>query len=150
MPAAPETLALYLTDLAGLAKTRTVARRLAAIGEVHRTVGLPFPTTNAASGRPGWPRQPRRRGPPASEAGHRIPGDGARLLAAPPGDLPASTRQLLQAARDRHGSLGAAAMAALRGAYEHIVTNHVPEPVGPVGPFPAPRTVRRREHVDGL
>lgn len=39
-------------------------------------------------------------------------------------------------------------MAALRSSYEHIVTNHIPEPVEPVGPFPAPRTVRRREHVD--
>ncbi|MDQ3943605.1 MAG: hypothetical protein M3357_00305 [Actinomycetota bacterium] len=39
-------------------------------------------------------------------------------------------------------------MAALRGSYEHIVANHTPEPVEPVGPFPAPRTVRRREHVD--
>jgi hypothetical protein len=62
--------------------------------------------------------------------------------------LPAPTRQLLQAARDGHGSLGAAAMAALRGSYEHIVANHTPDPVEPVGPFPAPRTVRRREHVD--
>lgn len=62
--------------------------------------------------------------------------------------LPAPTRQLLQQARDGHGSLGAAAMAALRGSYEHIIANHTPEPVEPVGPFPAPRTVRRREHVD--
>jgi hypothetical protein len=62
--------------------------------------------------------------------------------------LPAGTRRLLEAARDGHGSLGAAAMAALRGSYEHIIANHIPEPVEPVGPFPAPRTVRRREHVD--
>jgi hypothetical protein len=62
--------------------------------------------------------------------------------------LPAPTRQLLQSARDGHGSLGAAAMAALRGSYEHIVAHHTPEPVEAVGPFPAPRTVRRREHVD--
>ena len=61
---------------------------------------------------------------------------------------PRGRKRLLQAARDGHGSLGAAAMAALRGSYEHIVANHTPEPVEPVGPFPAPRTVRRREHVD--
>jgi hypothetical protein len=62
--------------------------------------------------------------------------------------LPAGTRQLLEPARDGHGSLGAVAMASLRGSYEHIVAHHIPEPVEPVGPFPAPRTVRRREHVD--
>jgi hypothetical protein len=62
--------------------------------------------------------------------------------------LPVGTRQLLDAARPAHGSLGAATMAALRGAYHHIVEHHTPEPVEPVGPFPAPRVVRRREHVD--
>ena len=82
------------------------------------------------------------------QAGQHIPGTPRgrkRLLQV---YLPAPTRQLLQAARDGHGSLGAAAMAALRGSYEHIVANHTPEPVEAVGPFPAPRTVRRREHVD--
>jgi hypothetical protein len=64
------------------------------------------------------------------------------------GYLPASTRRLRQLARDGQRGLGAAAMATLRGSYDHIVANHIPEPVGPVGPFPAPRTVRRREHVD--
>ena len=62
--------------------------------------------------------------------------------------LPAGSRHLLESARDGHGSLGAAAMAALRGSYQHIIEHHIPEPVEPVGPFPAPRTVRRREHVD--
>ena len=62
--------------------------------------------------------------------------------------LPGPTRTLLDAARDGHGSLGAAAMAALRGAYHHIVEHHTPEPVEAVGPFPAPRVVRRREHVE--
>jgi hypothetical protein len=62
--------------------------------------------------------------------------------------LPNSTRQRLDAAKAGHGSLGAAAMAALRGAYEHIITTCVPEPVEAVGPFPAPRPMRRRLHVD--
>lgn len=48
LPASPETLALYLTDLAGVAKTSTIARRLAAIAEAHRTAGAPSPTDNAA------------------------------------------------------------------------------------------------------
>jgi Site-specific recombinase XerD len=47
LPATPETLALYLTDLAGIAKTSTIARRLAAIAEAHRTAGAPSPTDAA-------------------------------------------------------------------------------------------------------
>ena len=62
--------------------------------------------------------------------------------------LPASTRDLLDDARKDHTSLGAAAMAALRGSYEHIVANYTPEAVEGVGPFPAPRPPRRREHVE--
>jgi hypothetical protein len=62
--------------------------------------------------------------------------------------LPSSTRDLLDDARQQHTSLGAAAMAALRGSYDHIVANYTPEPVEAVGPFPAPRPPRRREHVD--
>ena len=48
LPAAPETLALYLTDLAGAAKTSTISRRLAAIGQAHRTAGWPSPTEDPA------------------------------------------------------------------------------------------------------
>lgn len=44
MPAAPATVALYLTDLAQVAKTSTVERRLAAITFAHRTAGQPTPT----------------------------------------------------------------------------------------------------------
>jgi site-specific recombinase XerD len=43
LPATPETLALYLTDLAGVAKTSTISRRLAAIAEGHRTAGYSSP-----------------------------------------------------------------------------------------------------------
>jgi hypothetical protein len=63
-------------------------------------------------------------------------------------NLPGPSRRLLEQARDAHESLGAAAAAALRGSYHHIVEHHTPEPVEPVGPFPAPRAIRRREHVD--
>jgi integrase len=37
-------VALYLTDLAEAAKTSTIARRLAAIAQAHRAVGVPSPT----------------------------------------------------------------------------------------------------------
>lgn len=44
LPATPETVALYLTDLADAAKTSTIARRLAAIAQAHRAAGFPTPT----------------------------------------------------------------------------------------------------------
>ncbi|MGH9011278.1 MAG: site-specific integrase [Acidimicrobiia bacterium] len=47
LPAAPEALALYLTELAGMAKTSTIARRLAAIAEAHRSAGIASPTGDA-------------------------------------------------------------------------------------------------------
>jgi integrase len=47
LPAAPETIALYLTDLADAAKTSTIARRLAAIAQAHRAAGFPSPTDDA-------------------------------------------------------------------------------------------------------
>jgi integrase len=48
LPAMPETVALYLTDLADAAKTSTIARRLAAIAQAHRAAGLPTPTDDPA------------------------------------------------------------------------------------------------------
>jgi hypothetical protein len=62
--------------------------------------------------------------------------------------LPAPARHLLDQARDAHGTLGTAVMVALRGSYDWIVDHHTPEPVEPVGPFPAPRAVRRRLVVE--
>ncbi|MGH9021630.1 MAG: site-specific integrase [Acidimicrobiia bacterium] len=44
MPAAPSTVVLYLTDLAGLAKTSTMARRLASISSAHKAAGHRSPT----------------------------------------------------------------------------------------------------------
>lgn len=62
--------------------------------------------------------------------------------------LPAPTRALLDDARDVHGTLGKAAMAALRGSYQWLVDSHTPDPVEAVGPFPAPRPTRRRLSVE--
>ena len=62
--------------------------------------------------------------------------------------LPAPTRLLLDQARDVHGTLGKAAMAALRGSYQWLVDTYTPEPVEAVGPFPAPRPTRRRLAVE--
>ena len=62
--------------------------------------------------------------------------------------LPAPTRALLDQARDVHGTLGKAAMAALRGSYQWLVDTYTPEPIEAVGPFPAPRPTRRRLAVE--
>jgi hypothetical protein len=62
--------------------------------------------------------------------------------------LPAPTRAFLDQAREVHGTLGKAAMAALRGSYQWLVETHTPEPVEAVGPFPAPRPTRRRLSVE--
>lgn len=62
--------------------------------------------------------------------------------------LPAPSRALLDQARDVHGTLGKAAMAALRGSYQWLVDTYTPEPVEAVGPFPAPRPTRRRLSVE--
>jgi hypothetical protein len=62
--------------------------------------------------------------------------------------LPAPTRTLLDQARQVHGTLGNAAMAALRGSYQWLVDTYTPEPVEAVGPFPAPRPTRRRLAVE--
>lgn len=47
LPAAPATVALYLTDLAPTFKVSTLRRRLAAISVVHQGFGHPSPTTAA-------------------------------------------------------------------------------------------------------
>jgi len=44
LPASPETIGLYLTDLAEWASPSTIARRLAAIAAVHDEAGLGTPT----------------------------------------------------------------------------------------------------------
>jgi len=45
LPAPPETVALYLTDLAGMGrKASTIGRRLSAISQAHQLAGFPSPT----------------------------------------------------------------------------------------------------------
>ena len=46
-PAAPSTVALYLTALAATHKVATLTRRLSAISQAHRTAGFPSPTEDA-------------------------------------------------------------------------------------------------------
>ncbi len=44
LPALPETVALYITDLARERRVATVQRRLAALSQVHQDAGYPTPT----------------------------------------------------------------------------------------------------------
>ncbi len=44
LPAAPETVALYLADAAARCKTSTLVRRLSAIAQAHQVAGHPSPT----------------------------------------------------------------------------------------------------------
>ena len=48
LPAAPETVALYLTALAGHRKAATLQRRLSAISQAHQAAGLEPPTKTSA------------------------------------------------------------------------------------------------------
>ncbi|HVF14207.1 MAG TPA: hypothetical protein VM942_06375 [Acidimicrobiales bacterium] len=47
LPAAPRTLTLYLTEMAGAAKVATIGRRLSAIAHAHRAAQVPSPTDDA-------------------------------------------------------------------------------------------------------
>jgi site-specific recombinase XerD len=47
LPAAPETVAAYLTELAPLCKIATIQRRLSAISQQHAAAGLESPTRSA-------------------------------------------------------------------------------------------------------
>ena len=47
LPATPETVALYLVELAEVAKASTIARRLSSISQAHRAAGHPSPTSSA-------------------------------------------------------------------------------------------------------
>ncbi|HEX4014593.1 MAG TPA: site-specific integrase [Candidatus Cybelea sp.] len=46
LPATPQTLTVYLTDLADRAKFATIKRRVAAISQTHKERGLESPTTH--------------------------------------------------------------------------------------------------------
>ncbi len=47
LPAAPETVALYLADLAGKRKASTLSRRLVSISQAHKAAGHDSPTASA-------------------------------------------------------------------------------------------------------
>lgn len=47
LPAAPETVAMYLTDLAGVKAVATLQRRLTSISQAHQAAGLDSPTRAA-------------------------------------------------------------------------------------------------------
>src|SRR5438105_15028794 len=47
LPAAPDTVGLYVAELAAVTKVSTIARRLAAIAHVHRAARWPSPTDDA-------------------------------------------------------------------------------------------------------
>jgi site-specific recombinase XerD len=65
LPAAAETVALYVADLGGRKKAATIARRLAAIAEAHKAAGHPSPTTDAAVKTGHAPAPPPARPPSA-------------------------------------------------------------------------------------
>ncbi len=48
LPAPPEAVALYLSDLAGAAKTSTIQRRISAISQAHQAAGHDSPTRSLA------------------------------------------------------------------------------------------------------
>src|SRR4051812_45778380 len=48
LPAAPETVALYLVDHAGRRKASTLGRWLVAIAQAHRAAGVESPTSHIA------------------------------------------------------------------------------------------------------
>ena len=46
LPASPDTVALYLTDLARVAKPSTLQRRVSSISQAHQAAGHPTPTSD--------------------------------------------------------------------------------------------------------
>jgi DNA gyrase/topoisomerase IV subunit A len=47
LPASPETVALYVTDLSSTHKTATITRRISAISQAHQIAGLETPTKSS-------------------------------------------------------------------------------------------------------
>lgn len=47
LPASPEIIALYLSHLAASCKVSTIARRIVAINQAHKTASVPSPTSDA-------------------------------------------------------------------------------------------------------
>src|SRR5258707_9944864 len=60
LPAEPQTVALYLSDLARTHRVSTLYRRLTGISQAHQAAGFPTPTTDAQAPRlPGHPAHAR-------------------------------------------------------------------------------------------
>ncbi len=69
LPATPETVALYLVELAEVAKASTIARRLSSISQAHRAAGHPSRTASARAypTPPGAGRRARSTGRPPED-----------------------------------------------------------------------------------
>lgn len=89
LPAAPETVALYLTDRASNLKASSLARRLTTINRAHQAAGQPSPATmqNAVVSEV-WKGIKRRKG--TSQQGKKpfLTSDLRRVIAELPPDLP--------------------------------------------------------------
>ncbi len=95
MPAEPATVVLYLTELAQVAKTSTIARRLASIGVAHRTAGQPSPAIDPTVAAV-WAGIRRVHGTAADQAAPiSVPLLRRMIEAAPPGPAGARDRALL-------------------------------------------------------
>lgn len=95
MPAAPATVALYLAELAEVAKASTIARRLASIGAAHRTAAQPSPT-NDPTVMAVWAGIRRVHGTAADQAAPiSVPLLRRMVEAAPPGPAGARDQALL-------------------------------------------------------
>lgn len=86
LPAEPETVALYLADLAGRRKPGTVRRRLSSIAVAHRTAGHSSPTTDPTV-EAVWAGIRRTHRVAPAEATPLLTGDLARMCAALPDTL---------------------------------------------------------------
>jgi site-specific recombinase XerD len=86
LPAAPETVILYVTDLARKAKTATIRRRLSSISIAHQAVGRESPT-NDISVRSAWAGIRRVKGTAPSQKRALLTEDIRRMVAALPSTL---------------------------------------------------------------
>src|ERR1700683_2630416 len=89
MPAAPETVALYLTDRAATLKTSSLARRLTTINRAHQAAGQPSPATmQKAVVSEVWKGIKRKKGTAQRGKKPFLTPDLRRIIAALPQNLP--------------------------------------------------------------
>jgi integrase len=95
LPAAPETVALYLTDLSGRRRVATLQQRLNAIGKAHRAAGFDPPGRDGVV-RVVWSGIRRQKGTAQHGKAPLVTADLRRLLAClGPGPATARDRALL-------------------------------------------------------